>query len=414
MNLRNIIWHGFARSHTIPNYYASTLLFTLHSLGAILKEKSVAGFQLQYKPLIRDLNEFLQPMLSNHLWTNCESEEFQTLLKNCQNALLKGQQELCIDENSKPSSDFIDDYITIWLKLFQLYKQRRYIRFVVLIIPEIELLLRCYYGQLNGVEIMAKLNEYYVIIDTIFSDQVPDYLLKNITDNSINELLNFHQNDGKTVSEGCFKILYDLFLDSEGCRLRDRVSHGEFDFLSLDNSKLASILMHLFIVLLKFTFAENICFDCVESYESVYHLNCRTKNQLIAAYKEFYRFKELRLQVKLDADIYFDKRLMRSLKIFSRPKKEFELMTLIEKIGTCLQQTLINYSNTLKERLRMLELRELHSRNRKSLSNLLTALPKIWENLIQIWESIAATFLLLQDDAFFQPENEMTLEKFLR
>lgn len=397
MNLRNIIWHGFPRSSTVPNYYATTLLLILHSLGVLLnKQLESASFQLKQKPLIKDFNEYLQPMFqkNNCKFSHGDNVEFQKTLLQLEQTLL---------EEVKRTTYFRDgNYVTIWLELFQLYKQHQYLRFVILAVPQIELLLRCHYGQANGVEIMAKLNDYYVIIDTIFSDEVPENLLLNGAKASVNKLLNFNRNDGTgTVPEGCFKILYDLFLDSDGCRLRDRVSHGEVDLLALNNSNLSSLLMHVLVVLLRFSGTEDICLDSVQCYESVYHLNCRSRNQLLRVHGEFQGFNEFRAHIRLPEDIDLDERLRRDVKIFMRPKKEYELMTLMEKIGISLQQTIRNYRIMLRERLRMLELHELHSRNRKSLSNLLKALPTIWENIIEIWQSMAATFLLLQDDAVF-------------
>lgn len=396
MNLRNIIWHGFPRSGTIPNYYACTLLLTLHSLGVILHEQSTE-FQLQQKPLITDLSEFLQPMVSEHSWSELDNEGFQKVLENCKKSLLNGRGLSSVDSSSISTDAGNGDYIAIWLQLIQLYERKDYIRFSILLIPQIELLLRCYYGRVNQIDVMAKVNEYYVIIDTIFAEELPEIL--SLT-GEMNQLLNFSQkNESILVPEGYFKILYDLFLDSEGCRLRDRISHGELDLKSLQNTKLVTILMHLLVVLLNLPSNDNQCYQSIGNYESKYHLNARTKVKLLKTYEEFFEFKEFHNNIKLIGSVNLNQRFLHaSVNIFCRPKKEYELMTLIERIATFLQQALVNYRLSLRQHLRQFELHELHSRKRKTLQNMLNAFPVIWRNLIDIWETTVEVYLLLQED----------------
>lgn len=377
INLRNIVWHGFPKPMEIPNYFTNVLLITIHSLGCIIEAKNI---KLKERPQITTFNDHIQ-VIEN--FYKLKPIDFEFIEQNVQN--------------------IINDFKPYWQQLFFYYKSQKYKEFIILILPQIELLLRLHYGQENNFDISAKLDEYYITMDTIFETQVLNGDKIHVTSN---KLLDFEN----SMFEGCFHMLYDIFISPNGCRLRDKVSHGEVFLDALNNSKLCSLVLHIFLSLL---FPE----DCrlFENYESKLHLNCLTNTKLLKCSDYLLMFTKKHLvcnqqELLLNSFPFKHNKVL----IFKRPKKEAELMLLINKIAENVNKTIDNYEESLAKRCNLLAQRELHSKRRKTLEKLQTALPDIFKTLCLIISCINKIYTLLQTNFSIVVNVECNYVKTLR
>ncbi|XP_065364668.1 endoplasmic reticulum membrane-associated RNA degradation protein-like [Calliphora vicina] len=376
INLRNIAWHGFPKPMEIPNYFTNVLLITIHSLGCILEAKNI---KLKERLQITTFNDHIQIIENVYKFKPIDFEFIEQKVQNVNN-----------------------DFKPYWEQLLFYYKSQKYKEFIILILPQIELLLRLHYGQVNNFDISAKLDEYYITMDTIFETQVSNGDKILVTSN---KLLDFEN----SMFEGCFHMLYDIFISPNGCRLRDKVSHGEVFLEALNNSQLCSLVLHIFLSLL---YPKE--FGLYENYESKLHLNCLTNKKLIKCGDNLLMFikKHLACNQELLLNSFAFKK--NKVLIFKRPKKEAELMLLINKIAENFNKTIGNYEESLAKRSDLLAQRELHSKRRKTLEKLQTALPNIFETLCLIISSITKIYTLLQTNFSIVLNGECNCDKTLR
>ncbi|XP_011183383.2 endoplasmic reticulum membrane-associated RNA degradation protein [Zeugodacus cucurbitae] len=381
INLRNIVWHGFPHPKEIPNYYTSILIIIIHSLGSVLKKNKID--KLSERPKATDL-KILCDQVSNQLSLPSkslkESEYFEQIRDN---VLLP------------------KDFKQYWYRLLQYYERQQHWNFVILIIPQIELLLRLIYAEANDLDVTAKLDEYYITMDSIFECNV-------ITEdtNSENKLMN-----GDVLNEGMLKLTYDLFIAPNGPRMRDKISHGEVDIAAIDYTELCDILLHLSMGLLHFE-------QPFQKYESIFHLNCITKNALHTAIEEYEKLTEKHLMNRNAHDLSFisEKTAPTNIKIFNRPKKESEVNLLVLRNAKFVQMSCANYEYSIETKLKLLQQRELHSKRRRTLERLLETLPNICNVLREILTCLMCIFSKLQtDDSVLQKEGtSKTLLRFLK
>ncbi|XP_037825633.1 endoplasmic reticulum membrane-associated RNA degradation protein-like [Lucilia sericata] len=375
INLRNIVWHGFPKPTELPNYYVKVLLILIHSLGCVIEAKNLI---IKERFQITTFNEHIKIIRENYKLKPLNLENLQ-------------QQVELLNNDFKP----------YWLQLISHYKSQKYKEFIILVLPQIELLLRLHYGQVNNFDVSAKLDEYYITMDTIFETQVINADEKNISDN---KLLDFEN----SLFEGCFHMLFDIFISPNGCRLRDKVSHGEVSLEALDNSELCSIILYIFISLLF-----PLDYRLFDNYESNLHLNCLTKVKLTNCIKQIHIFYEKHLLTQ-DLPLISLASEYHKVLIFKRPKKENELVLLVNKIAKNIFKTILNYEESIAVRRNLLAQHELHSKRRKTLEKLQTALPDIFKTLMLILSSICKIYCLLQNNFTVILKEEFTWDKTLR
>ncbi|XP_039959123.1 endoplasmic reticulum membrane-associated RNA degradation protein-like isoform X1 [Bactrocera tryoni] len=381
INLRNIVWHGFPKPEEIPNYYVTILIIIIHSLGSELKSKQIV--QLMERP---------------------KASDFKILCEKVLNQLLLPSEFV----NESKCFEQIKNHVWLhkafkqyWYRLFQYYERKQFWNFVILIIPQIELLLRFIYAQANNFDVSAKLDEYYITMDSIFECNVTTEEA-----NSKNKLIN-----GNVLSEDLLSLTYDLFIAPNGPRVRDKICHGEIDIALLDYPELCDILFYLSMGLLNFE-------QPFQKYESVFHLNCVTKNTLSRAAKDFEKLTEKYLKEEnIDSlKLLVEHAVACDIKIFNRPKKESEIIYLVLRNAKFVQTSCANYSFSIDTKFKLLEQRELHSKRRRTLERMLEALPNICNALRDILTCLLCIFVKLQtDDSIFQNEEvSKTLLRFLK
>nr|XP_036221061.1 endoplasmic reticulum membrane-associated RNA degradation protein isoform X2 [Bactrocera oleae] len=370
VNLRNIVWHGFPNPKEIPDYYATLLIIIIHSLGSELKSKQIV--RLMERPKATDF-KILCDQVSNQLLLPSELVYESKYIEQIKNHVWLHKA--------------LKQY---WYRLFQYYERKKFWNFVILIIPQIELLLRLIYAQANNFDVTAKLDEYYITLDSIFESNVTTE-----GTNSRNQLIN-----GNVLSKDLLSLTYDLFIAPNGPRVRDKISHGEIDIALIDYPELCDILLYLSMGLLHFE-------QPFRKYESVFHLNCVTKNTLRRAVEKFVELTEKHLRER-NADfakLLIEKAAPSDIKIFNRPKNESEIICLVLRNAKFVQTSCANYELSIDTRLKLLEKRELHSKRRRTLERMLEALPDICNGLNGILTCLLCIFIKLQtEDSIFQNE----------
>ncbi|XP_073830649.1 uncharacterized protein isoform X2 [Musca autumnalis] len=385
INIRNVVWHGFPKPYEIPIYYEAVLLTLVHTMGYKIEEMN---YLIKERPLVMDFEKPLHPF----------DDKFKIKLTNI---------KFYEDKIQNIDNEFAKDYIGYWLKLCTYYNEGLYINFIILVLPQIELLLRMHYGHINNVDISAKLDEYYITMDTIFETYIANKTSHTESDSQLNQLLDFNI---YPQFEGSFHIMYDIFLSPNGCRLRDKVSHGEVELSALNNAQLASVVLHIFLNLLE---PLNCC--TLVEYESKLHLNCINRHLLEDIHKKLCQFKNNIMENKEDLSLQvIFKPIDKKTLIFRRPHKESELMLLIKTILENVKKTLVNYEQAIAIRSTQLAQRELHSKRRKTLEKLQNSLPQIFATLVKVFESLNILFNLLQSHHQTILEETETFSKTLR
>ncbi|XP_017484267.1 PREDICTED: endoplasmic reticulum membrane-associated RNA degradation protein isoform X1 [Rhagoletis zephyria] len=377
INLRNIVWHGFPRPQDIPEYYTSILVLLIHSLGYELKMKKIC---LTERPKVVEFSKLCRKV-SNQLPLYINWFDESTYVQQIENHawLNKGFKKF-------------------WYRLSQYYNTKMYWKLAILITPQIELLLRLLYAQVNDFDVTAKLNEYYITMDSIFECDLP-----NVQTGIKNNLLN-----GCEVSEELLNCIYDLFIAPHGPRLRDKISHGEVNISAIDNRELCDILLYMSLGLINFN-------SPFQKYESVFHLNSLAKEALCDALGQLVQLIKTHLAGKGEdilKDISESNPPIRA-KIFNRPRKEPEFMLLLLRNSKLIQTTCINYEHSIEIRLELLAQRELHSKRRRTLQQMITSLPMICNVLCEILNCLLRAYTQLQtDDKIFNSVD--ALKKLLR
>uniref|UniRef100_UPI00358F66E7 endoplasmic reticulum membrane-associated RNA degradation protein isoform X1 n=2 Tax=Myxine glutinosa TaxID=7769 RepID=UPI00358F66E7 len=258
LNLRNLLWHGFAAPQEIPRKYASLLLLVVASLGPLL-------------------DEFMQKMSLNSLAhracfvSNCldEMHSFPSL-----------RDDPCILEHfvelTETSNFVLDSMRPYWRAALLAYEQRRFGDCVILCLPQLEMGLRKVYTRVNECPerlLTAESDVLYTTFDEILAEKV---------NNSTNLLAD-------ELGEPMMDILLDLLTYQEGPRLRDHVSHGEVDLEKIPMEIAQQVLAVVVLLMHQFTvktpcekIQESMCDMIIQAnhYQSLFHPIGRLKRQI--------------------------------------------------------------------------------------------------------------------------------------
>uniref|UniRef100_A0A8C5UD31 DUF4209 domain-containing protein n=1 Tax=Malurus cyaneus samueli TaxID=2593467 RepID=A0A8C5UD31_9PASS len=186
LNLRNVLWHGFASPQEIPAKYCAMLLFLTAGLGQLLQTYLLQNkCVLVHRPYVifislEELDVF--PVLNNETLSMAE-------------------------ELVKLSSFVLKTMLPFWMAALTAYKQSRYADSVILLLPQLEV----------GLRLLFTIN-----------NKCPNRLLtaemlaKHLDNEEVNQLL-------VVLEEPALDFLWDFLNHQEGPRIRDRLSHGEIN-----------------------------------------------------------------------------------------------------------------------------------------------------------------------------------------
>ncbi|XP_072907717.1 endoplasmic reticulum membrane-associated RNA degradation protein-like isoform X2 [Hemitrygon akajei] len=252
LNLRNILWHGFAAPGEIPPMYTSMLLLLTAGLGQILQTESTPLHrpyfrlsQLEELAVFPDINE----------------------------------EAIALAEDFIDKSGFVVEIMQpYWREALEAYRNQRYADCVILLLPQLETGLRKLFTVVNNCP-NRLLTAESTTLYTTFDEMLAKYLEKGDT----NQL-------PTALGDPIVEILWDLLNHQEGPRIRDHLSHGELD-LNTFPEEMASHVVALAIVLLhrccrkgNENVTESECLKAIissmDSYCSRFHPIGRLKQQL--------------------------------------------------------------------------------------------------------------------------------------
>ncbi|XP_051867448.1 endoplasmic reticulum membrane-associated RNA degradation protein-like isoform X2 [Pristis pectinata] len=211
LNIRNILWHGFAAPAEIPPMYTSMLLLLTAGLGQILPRDSMPLHrpyfrltQLEELAVFPDINE----------------------------------EAIALAEDFIGKSDFVVEImLPYWREAIAAYRNQRYVDCVILLLPQLETGLRKFFTIVNNCP-----NRLLTAESTTLYTTFDEMLAKYLENDNTNQL-------PTALGDPIMEILWDLLNHQEGPRIRDHLSHGELD-LKIFPKEMASHVVALAIVLL--------------------------------------------------------------------------------------------------------------------------------------------------------------------
>nr|XP_033793353.1 endoplasmic reticulum membrane-associated RNA degradation protein isoform X3 [Geotrypetes seraphini] len=270
LNLRNILWHGFASPQEIPTKYCSMLLLLTAGLGQLLKTYlSEMNITLAHRPYVtfnnlKELSVFPDITLE----------------------MLSVTEELI-----EKSGFVIKPMLPFWRASITAFKECRYADCVILLLSQLETGLRLVFTRVNKCPsrlLTAESTAFYTTFDEI--------LAKYLNDEELNQL-------PLTIGEPAMEFLWDFLSYQEGPRVRDHLSHGEINLgafpKEMANQMLAFsiVLLHRFLGDEHTALKDNPLIDplisCSVCYQSQFHPVARLGKQVLDCMSSINRWTHL-------------------------------------------------------------------------------------------------------------------------
>ena len=366
LNLRNLVWHGFAAPRQISQTFASALLLLFPCIGDILKEEKLVIIRkrelgsLSRVQHIHDANPTLPCSDSSGLQKLASTSNLPPPL---QNLLLHG----------------------LWHR-----DAGRHLSSCLLLLPLVEAVLRMKYVSANNCPqrlITAEATELY----TTFTEM--------LTERSRLE---------EEVGEGLLLLMMDLFILPSGPRARDRLSHGEIAVEEEEEKRhLASLGSSLLTILLHLLSPSG---NTLPLIQSAFHPSARLAKSLLSSFEALVSLERVEVAAREEVAAFetdpaqlpelsapVDNSEMKKVlepycgSCMYRPKQEYEVLSLLERAGRKLVEALVRLEVNLEGRREAWRGRDMRSRARKTHVRLVGAVPKIRNTLL-----LLAVFLFNQ------------------
>ncbi|XP_057617735.1 endoplasmic reticulum membrane-associated RNA degradation protein isoform X2 [Chionomys nivalis] len=220
LNLRNILWHGFAAPQDIPPKYCSAMLLFTAGLGQLLKSYlHQTKVTLAHRP-------------------------FATLTNLEDVIVFPGvtYEVLSAVENAMMNSAFVlKAMLPYWELAVAKFKVHRFADCTTLLLSQLEAGLRRVFAAVNKCPARLLTAESTILYTTF--DEI---LAKHLNDGSISRLPHF-------LGEPAMEFLWDFLNYQEGPRIRDRLSHGEINLREFPREAASQLLTFSLVLLLRFT-----------------------------------------------------------------------------------------------------------------------------------------------------------------
>ncbi|NXW41068.1 EMARD protein, partial [Nyctiprogne leucopyga] len=265
LNLRNVLWHGFASPQEIPAKYCAMLLFLTAGLGQLLQTYLLqTKCILVHRPYVIFVSKEEIDVFPGKIDLNHET--------------LSIAEELV-----KLSSFVLKTMSPFWMAALTAFKQSRYADCVILLLPQLEVGLRLLFTTTNKCP-----NRFLTA----------EMLAKHLDNEEVNQL--------PTVLEEpamASEFLWDFLNHQEGPRIRDRLSHGEIDLKAFPREVANQIVAFAITLLCRFSdgdlsvFKEHMVIkplmNCASCYRSRFHPISRLKKQVLECMKSIHLWPEL-------------------------------------------------------------------------------------------------------------------------
>ncbi len=320
------------------------------------------------------------------------------------------------------------DHFVFWENILDYYNNEDYEMGIVLFLPQFELLLRRFYGELNEISITAELGKYYVILDTIFYEYQVDETFSPLQIGKTNQREIRETGKINKIFQkfpvDLMNLFYDIFQAPEGIRLRDKVCHGEMNLTTSLSQEIFKKILQLTLMTVRI-FEMKSDQENFLDYESKFHPNSKFKETFNSSLEILKQFPENLLvpeELQLNwnqCDPGFQEfnslpfqKYQGKIKIFYRLESELEIVRLMTQIAENLKLSIRNYQTTLDERFQQYKSRQLRSSRRKTLVKSLEKLPDTFEGLKLILKILSAIFTNLQLENFIKDREGLL--KFLK
>ncbi|XP_036726964.1 endoplasmic reticulum membrane-associated RNA degradation protein isoform X7 [Balaenoptera musculus] len=254
LNLRNVLWHGFAAPQEIPPKYCSMMILLTAGLGQLLKGYlQQTKFTLAHRPFIT-----LTSLEDLIVFPDVTYEVLSVL-----------------EEVMKKSTFILKIMLPYWEVALINFKSNRFADCAILLLVQLETGLRKVFATVNKCPkrlLTAESTALYTTFDEI--------LAKHLNDGKINQLPLF-------LGEPAMEFLWDFLNHQEGPRLRDRLSHGEISLPEFPKEAANQLLAFSFVLLLRFIdedllsmFKEKAAVRALVSVAEAYGARCHPVSQL--------------------------------------------------------------------------------------------------------------------------------------
>ncbi|XP_073892829.1 endoplasmic reticulum membrane-associated RNA degradation protein isoform X11 [Macaca fascicularis] len=219
LNLRNVLWHGFASPEEVPPKYCSMMMLLTAGLGQLLKS------YLQKTKLTLAHRSFITP-------TNLED---LIVFPDVTYEVLS-----VLEEAMTKSAFILKIMLPYWEVALVKFKSHRFADCAILLLTQLETGLRNVFATLNRCPqrlLTAESTALYTTFDEI--------LAKHLNDGKINQLPLF-------LGEPAMEFLWDFLNHQEGPRIRDHLSHGEINLHEFSKETTNQLLAFSVVLLLRF------------------------------------------------------------------------------------------------------------------------------------------------------------------
>ncbi|XP_064014543.1 endoplasmic reticulum membrane-associated RNA degradation protein isoform X3 [Pogoniulus pusillus] len=262
LNLRNVLWHGFAAPQEIPAKYCAMLLFLTAGLGQLLQ---MYLLQTKHTLIHRPYVIFL-------------SLDELDVFPDLNHETLSLAEELV-----KLSSFVLKAMLPFWMAALTAFRQNRYADCVILLLPQLEVGLRLLFTTTNKCPnrlLTAEPSTLYTTFD--------EMLAKHLHNGEVNQL-------PAVLEEPAMEFLWDFLNHQEGPRIRDRLSHGEMNLETFPREVANQIVAFAITLLCRFSDGDIVAFKehmvikpllkCASCYHSQFHPIPRLKKQVLECMK---------------------------------------------------------------------------------------------------------------------------------
>ncbi|XP_060609754.2 endoplasmic reticulum membrane-associated RNA degradation protein isoform X1 [Anolis sagrei] len=258
LNLRNILWHGFASPQEIPVKYFYMLLFLTAGLGQLLRNYLLQSLTtLVHRPYV-----IFTGLEELHIFPDVNQE------------LLSLAEELVMK-----SSIVLRSMVPFWVTALTSFRQSRFADCVILLLPQLESGLRLLFTTVNKCPsrlMTAESSSLYTTFDEMLS--------KHLNSEETNQL-------PLLLGEPTMEFLWDFLNHQEGPRVRDHLSHGENSLKNFPREIANSILAFSITLLCRFSNGEiepiknhtllESLMNCGSHYCSKFHPATQLKKQIL-------------------------------------------------------------------------------------------------------------------------------------
>ncbi|NXV71130.1 EMARD protein, partial [Atlantisia rogersi] len=286
LNLRNVLWHGFASPQEIPAKYCAMLLFLTAGLGQLLQTYLLqTKCTLVHRPYVIFISlEELDVFPGKYL-----------TISNFLLCYLNHEALSIAEELVKRSSFVLKTMSPFWMAALTAFQQSRYADCVILLLPQLEVGLRLLFTRTNKCPNRMLTAEPSALYTTF------DEMLAKHLDNEINQLPAILEEPA--MASGLEEFLWDFLNHQEGPRIRDRLSHGEVNLKAFPR-KVANQIVAFAVTLLcrfsdedVFAFKEHMVIkplmNCASCYRARFHPISRLKKQVLECMKSIRLWPEL-------------------------------------------------------------------------------------------------------------------------